>query len=116
MHLLEISICNAHILYEKVLQKQISGLEFRKKLICQLIHGYKIVISVTNDSALIQRIDLNFSAIKIKDIHGISIDKEKFYLKCKICNCRTIYLYPKCNVHLCPEHHLQYHIPIYSNS
>lgn len=80
------------------------------------MEGYKIIVPASNDILRIPKIDFNFPAINIKDLHKISSNADEYYLRCKICNHRTIYLCPKCNVHLCPEHHLQYHIPIYSNS
>eukprot|EP01022_Parablepharisma_sp_SALTPOND_P021686 TRINITY_DN43300_c0_g1_i4.p3 TRINITY_DN43300_c0_g1~~TRINITY_DN43300_c0_g1_i4.p3 ORF type:complete len:144 (+),score=1.90 TRINITY_DN43300_c0_g1_i4:51-434(+) len=107
-HLLQISICNAHILYEKFLGKQLTGLEFRKKLAGQLYTEYKVITH--SDSITASNINLALPTINLKDLHAIGKKQDEKNKRCIYCHKSTIYTCVICNIHICPEHHLDYHV------
>lgn len=100
-HLLEISICNSHILFEKITGRKLSGLEFRKELVCELYKGYQIKSYISNS---------NLPLISLLTLHTIIKDKSKHNKRCKFCKIKTSWLCSFCNINLCPQCHLSYHV------
>eukprot|EP01022_Parablepharisma_sp_SALTPOND_P002085 TRINITY_DN1085_c0_g1_i15.p1 TRINITY_DN1085_c0_g1~~TRINITY_DN1085_c0_g1_i15.p1 ORF type:complete len:473 (-),score=-9.90 TRINITY_DN1085_c0_g1_i15:159-1502(-) len=106
-HLLEISICNTHILYEKFLAKKPTGIQFRKKLVGQLYTGYKVITH--SNSITASNINLALPAINPKDLHAIGKKQDEKNKRCAYCHKSNIHTCVICNIHICPEHHLDYH-------
>jgi len=102
--LIDVSITNSFILMELNKKRKLDMIEFRKKLIYQLLEGMEI--EELDKNKIINQTVIPWKYISL--LHDIShLDHRK---RCKKCKKNTAYYCQRCSIHLHPECFLKYHV------
>lgn len=107
--LIEVAISNAIIIKEEKEHKKINNLEFRKKLMLQLVKNFSIDKETDKPS--------HFSFIPLKYLFKLhEIQKSHKRRRCCACSNKTAYHCPNCDKNIHPECFKNYHVKhIYSD-